>query len=123
MTIDTNIVIAYLGGEKKVIETLTLWQEERVSLFLSTVVEAEILSFSDWTEKEKKDTEKFLEENFTSIPFDRTIARITAKIRRQRKIKFPDAAIAATAIFTKTPVVTRNIKDFRRIQGLKIVSL
>lgn len=123
MTIDSNIIIAYLAGEEEVIRELSAWKSIRRSLFLSAIVEAEVLSFSGFTKQERKITEKFLEENFTPIPFDRIIARITAEIRSARKIKFPDAAIAATALFTHTPLITRNIKDFRKIPGLSVVPL
>jgi predicted nucleic acid-binding protein len=102
MTIDANIVIAYLGGEAVVITELSQWRERGLPLFLSTVVETEVLSFSDWTPKEQHATEEFLEKNFASLPFDRPIARLAADIRRTVKIKFPDAAIAATALFTHT---------------------
>ena len=123
MTLDANILIAFLGGEHEVIKLLTRWQEEGKSLFLSSVVEAEVLAFSDWTIAEREATEQFLEENFTAIPFDRTLARISAEIRRSSKTKFPDAAIAATALFTRTPLVTRNVRDFKRIPGLQIVTM
>lgn len=123
MTIDANIVIAYLWGDPKIIDTLSLWKEEGKPLFLSTVAETEILSFSGWTQKEQLETEQFIEGTFTSISFDRTLARIAAEIRRKAKIKFPDAAIAATAIFTRTPIVTRNERDFRKIPNLPIVTL
>ncbi len=121
MTIDTNILIAYLDGDLAVQKVLSRWRQENKPLFLSAIVEAEILSFADWTESERRFTEKFLEENFAFISFDRMTARIAAHLRRTLKIKLPDAIIAATAIFSHTPVVTRNYKDFRRISGLKIV--
>lgn len=120
MTIDANVVIAYLSGEQPVIQTLTELQKSGIPLFLSTVAETEILSFTGWSEEERRTTERFLEENFTSIPFDRTIARIAAEIRRTTRIKTPDAAIAATAYFTHTPLLTRNIRDFRKVQNLPI---
>ncbi|MDP3725082.1 MAG: type II toxin-antitoxin system VapC family toxin [Nanoarchaeota archaeon] len=123
MTIDANIVIAYLGGDGPVIKVLSEWKKEGRPLFLPTVVETEILSFSRWTGEEQKYTEQFLEENFISVSFSRLVSRIAAEIRRENKIKFPDAIIAASALFTKTPVVTRNIRDFKRISGLQIVSL
>lgn len=123
MTIDANIVIAYLAGDANVVETLSKWKEEGVSLFLPTVAESEVLSFSNWTLEEQRATEKFIEDTFTSISFDRSIARIAAAVRRETKMKFPDAAIAATALFTHTPVVTRNQRDFKRVPGLRIVSL
>ena len=91
MTIDTNIVIAYLAGEQSVTETIISWRAQNTSLFLSSVAESEVLSFSQWTDKELFLTEQFLQENFTTIPFDRTLARFAAEIRRATKIKFPDA--------------------------------
>ena len=122
MTIDANIVIAYLNGDEQVEEVLTSWRRVGRILFLSTVAEAEVLAFRDWSDEERRATELFLEENFTSIPFDRATARLAAQIRLL-KVKLPDAAIAATALFTHTPLVTRNQRDFARIPGLRIVTI
>jgi predicted nucleic acid-binding protein len=123
MTLDTNILIAYLAGDAKVREALSEWRQEGKPLFLPTVAESELLSFSGWTAEERHATEEFLQENFTSIPFDRATARIAAGIRRASKVKFPDAAIAATALSTHTPLITRNQRDFERIANLRIVAL
>ena len=123
MTIDSNIIIEYLSGDKEVISIISLWRRQGRPLFVSAIVEAEILSFQEFSSSELRKTEEFLEANFTSIPFDRKIARIATEIRRQVKIKFPDAGIAATAIFTHTPIVTRNIKDFKNITNLQIITI
>jgi len=123
MTIDSNIIIAYLAGDLEVKNTLSDWQLRGLPLFLSTVVETEVLSFPKFTPEELQFTLKFLEENFISIPFSREIARIAAKLRRDYRIKFPDAAIAATAIYTDTPLVTRNLRDFKKIPNLKILKI
>jgi predicted nucleic acid-binding protein len=64
-----------------------------------------------------------LKKTSSQFPFSREIARIAAKLRRDYRIKFPDAAIAATAIYTTTPLVTRNIKDFKKIPNLKILKI
>lgn len=123
MTLDANIIIAYLAGDQSVVETLSSWKEEGRILILSTVAESEVLSFSEWTVDERHKTELFLEAHFSSVAFDRTIARIAADIRRNTKIKFPDAAIAAIAISTHTPLVTRNIRDFKKITDLQLLHL
>jgi predicted nucleic acid-binding protein len=123
MTLDTNILIAYLKGEYSAIYHLTKWQREGRVFFLPTIVEMELLSFPAWTEKERFFTERFLEENFTSLPLERSIARLAARCRSKTKIKSPDAIIAASALFTKTPLVTRNEKDFRPIKGLVLITL
>ncbi|MEK7541816.1 MAG: PIN domain-containing protein [Patescibacteria group bacterium] len=82
-----------------------------------------VSTFSGWSAEELRAAECFLEENFTSVPFGRALARMAAEIRRNTKIKFPDAAIAALALETNTPLVTRNVRDFKRIAGLEIVTL
>lgn len=123
MTIDANIVIGYLNGEPQIVKAIIAWRREGRPLILPTVAETEILAFSGWSAQELEAAEEFLEENFTSITFDRPMARIAAKIRRKLKIKFPDAAIAATAIYTQTPIVTRNQKDFLKVPEIKIITI
>ncbi|HLA26169.1 MAG TPA: type II toxin-antitoxin system VapC family toxin [Patescibacteria group bacterium] len=123
MTIDANIIIAYLDGERNVVNALSRWRSEGKTLFLPTIVEAEVLSFSGWTANERKIVELFLEENFTSVSFDRIASRFAAEIRCAVKIKLPDAAIAATALYMRTPLVTRNQKDFKNIPTLSIIAL
>ena len=121
MNLDTNILIAYLAGENGIVEPLNEWIEKGGVLYVSTIVETELLSFSGWTVNEEAEVDKFLEENFISIPYDRNIARMAAKLRKDSKIKLPDAAIAATALFTNTPLVTRNEKDFKKIKELQVL--
>jgi len=70
-----------------------------------------------------KAEEAFLEEGFTSIACDRRVARLAAVIRQRTTIKLPDAAIAATAMVTHTPLVTRNERDFRNVSGLTMVTI
>ena len=123
VTIDSNIVIAFLGGEPSVIQALTNLRELGTPLILPTIVEAEILSFSLMTKAEREKTILFLEENFSSVAFDRTTARLAGAIRSKTKIKLPDAIIAATSILMHSPLITRNIRDFKRVEGLQIIEL
>lgn len=120
MVIDTNILIAYLDGEEKVVLLVNKLIEEGRILFLPSAVEIEILSFSKWNAEELHEVETFLEKAFVFMPIDRHISRVTAEIRRAIKIKTPDATIAATALSTYTPLLTRNVKDFKKVQNLTI---
>jgi len=43
-------------------------------------------------------------------------------IRRNKKVKTPDAIIAATALAHGFTLITNNEKDFNSIKGLKIVN-
>ena len=52
---------------------------------------------------------------FNIIPLNDEIAEIAVNIRKENKIKIPDAIIWATAKYTDSLLITRNTKDF---QGL-----
>lgn len=120
MTLDTNILIAYLDGEEKVVMLINRLIEEGRVLFLPAAVEIEILSFAHWKPEEVSEVRIFLEKSFIFVPIDRAIAQIAAKIRRNAKVKTPDATIAATALSTYTPLLTRNVRDFKKIPDIDI---
>ena len=44
------------------------------------------------------------------------------ELRKYKKIKTPDAIVAATAIVNNFILLTDNIKDFENIKGLKIIN-
>ncbi len=123
MTIDANIVIAYIAGEALVIVELSQWRQEGRPLFLPTIAEAEVLGFPNFTPSERERTARFLAAHFISISCDRAVAHRAAHLRATLPIKLPDAIIAATALLTGTPLVTRNVRDFNNVPGLEIVSV
>ena len=45
------------------------------------------------------------------------------EIRKIHRIKLPDAIIAATAIIYNMTVITRNVFDFKNIDGLTVLNL
>lgn len=122
MTLDTNIIILYLNHEQSVVHILDEARVRGIPLFLPAAVEAEFLSFPSWTPDQRTVMEKFLEENFVFISLDRPLARLAASLRVRTKMKFADASIAATAMLTRTPLVTRNTRDFKNIPGLELVT-
>ena len=123
LILDANIIIAYLAGEESVVERLSEWRKRGLTLFLPSVAESEILSFSRWTSEERHYTEEFIVDNFVSVSFDRTLAQMAGKIRAESGLKFPDAAIAASALQKAIPLVTRNTRDFKKVAQLTIVMI
>ena len=47
---------------------------------------------------------------------------VTIAIRRQQRLKLPDAIIAATALTHKLTLITRNTADFKNIPGLQLIN-
>jgi predicted nucleic acid-binding protein len=55
------------------------------------------------------------------ISLNDDIVKTTIQIRKNYKIKTPDAIIAATAIVLNYPLITRNIDDFKKLSQLNII--
>jgi hypothetical protein len=122
MTIDSNIVIAYLAEDLRVSSFLDACREQGIYLYISTVVASEVLAF-EMTPEERKIVKQFLKNNFIIIPFSEDLVDLVAELRMTSRIKLPDAIIAATALHTGSALLTRNVKDFKKVKGLKVMSL
>jgi predicted nucleic acid-binding protein len=55
------------------------------------------------------------------IELEQPIKLKTADIRKAHKIMLPDAIIAATALVYDLTLISRNVIDFKGIQGLKVI--
>jgi predicted nucleic acid-binding protein len=51
---------------------------------------------------------------------DRGVAERAGRIRRETGVRTPDALIAATTLEHRLTLVTRNVRDFERVPGLRI---
>lgn len=121
-TFDTNVIIYYLKGDKKVSSQIEEVLNDSSSIYISTITEVELFGFSKITEKEAYQIEKILE-TVSIIPLDSRIARMAARIRQLYKLKIADSVIAATVLFTGSVLVTRNVKDFSKVTDLQIKSI
>jgi hypothetical protein len=103
---DTNILVDYLNGIPAAKRELEHYEEAAIS----QVTWMEVLAGAD-DAKEEAVTRDFLAQ-FDVRPLDKTVAERAIKIRRQHKLKLPDAVIWATAMELGWLLVTRNTKDF-----------
>lgn len=121
MTIDTNILIAYLNGEEEVVSVLNEWKQSNHSLFISSISIAELLALSRLGPQEINEIRHFLRQ-FISVSLDDRLAEYTAFVQRRNNLKLPDAAVASTALINNVPLVTRDIQ-FRRVKELTVISI
>lgn len=80
---------------------------------------------NNWGEKKRKQLEEHLK-NFVVLPYNNEIAKVYARIvvERERvgsRINWPDAWIAATALWHNLPLVTHD-QDFSGISGLRLIT-
>ncbi len=99
--------------------------------FMDSVVDNEsIISFISEIELQvwnaPKLADKVVYEEFVKgsevILVDEMIISQTIEIRRNQKLKIPDAIITATAISRDLTLVSDNDKDFRKVPGLKYIN-
>jgi predicted nucleic acid-binding protein len=116
-TLDTNIIIYFLKGDAEVRKFL----EEEISrgsrFFISAITEAELFGYPAITSEEALKIEEVLR-TISIIPVDSQIARLAGFFKRKYKISLPDAIIAATGYLTNTILLTRNIKDFKKVKEI-----
>ena len=122
-TLDTNAIIYYLDRDPAVVVLLDrLFDNVDATFYVSTVTELELYSYPDLNDDEEAAITRLLTDMFV-VPLDSRLARYAGYLRRLYRLKTPDSAIAATAMLTKTTLLTRNVDDFRQIDDLKIQEL
>ena len=116
MILDSNIIIYSALPED---EFLRDFIEENLPL-VSEISRLEVLGFHNLGD----DLIEYFEAFFfasTIIPISSEIVERAISIRQTRKLSLGDALIAATALENDLTLVTRNTKDFRWIDSLKLI--
>jgi predicted nucleic acid-binding protein len=116
--LDTNTIIYFLKGNlppsgMKAIGTIV---DDRPSI--SVITKIELLGFNAPDARERDFNDQFVEASFTFNLTDAIINQ-TIELRKQYKIKIPDAIIAATAMDFNLTLITHNTDDFNKISDLQ----
>jgi len=126
--IDTSIFIAAERGDPALRSTLAALVPEEGDLFISAVTVFELLHGVHRATPEKRATREAYVENvlqtFPILVFDEPAARIFASIDAAlsaagNRLPVEDLMIAATALASGHEVITRDLRSFPRVPGLK----
>jgi predicted nucleic acid-binding protein len=113
--IDTNIALYLLSGDSLLAELL-----ENKNVYVSFITELELLGFKDINEIEKQLIEDFLKDCII-IDLNEAIKIGTIKLKQSKRIKLPDAIVAATAIYLNIPLMSADtgFENISELQFLK----
>jgi predicted nucleic acid-binding protein len=107
--LDTDVLVDHLRGHRRLIAG-------KDELHVSAVTRAELFSGRG---AEGRRIRRLLQP-MVSLPVDDAIAVRAGRLRRDTGRRLPDLLIAATALEHRLTLVTRNIRDFEGIRGLKL---
>jgi len=115
--VDTNTVIDYIG-EKLPENSLEFIDDLEINL--SVVSRIELLVWRNVSDRQLQVIQDFIDAS-TVFGLDEEVILESIKIRKNYRLKLPDAIVAATAIVKKSTLLTRNIKDFERVANLNCI--
>jgi predicted nucleic acid-binding protein len=114
-TLDTNAVIYFLKDEERAAQVISdILAEPSTSSYISTATEAELFAYSNLADAEISRIEEFFE-LVTIIPIDSRVARLAGSLKALHDMKLGDSLVAATALLMRSTLLTRNVKNFKKI--------
>lgn len=126
MILDTTAIIDLLRDDLDLVEKIKMLNKERTSLFFTSVSVFEIWQGSeDIKDKDKLEKIHVLLDSLGShdldIPSSKVAGSIHAELRKKGQIiDSEDSMIAGIAESNGEVILTRNVKHFSRIQGIRI---
>lgn len=115
--LDSNIVIYATCPEN---EWLRKWLEAE-PFVISQISKVEVLGYHHLADDERRDLGDFLDAS-TIVPLSESAIQRAIGLRQQRRVGLADSLIAGTALGADWELVTRNVDDFRWIDGLRLVN-
>lgn len=121
VVIDTSVAIDYLRrGDSKKTLYMTLSRKEEFVMSLVTVAELYAGRSAQKEEKQKGLIEEMLRGVEVIIPSLDT-AKEAGKLRAEYQLSLGDAFVAALALDLNVPLATLDVRDFKKIDGLKML--
>ena len=118
--IDTNAIIDYLGYKLPTSGMAFMNNVIDAVPRISIVSKIEVLGFNA-PEEHCKTLINFISDSFVFDLVPSIVDR-SIEIRKAYKTKLPDTIIAANALVYNLVLITRNVSDFKNIEGLQLIN-
>ena len=115
--LDTNSVIYYLDNALPKSAMIFLDKTLDIEANISVISKIELLGWQIPTNVSIEPMRNFVN-IATILPLNELVVQKAIDIRQVKKIKLPDAIIAATALVHNLELISRNKSDFSNIKGL-----
>lgn len=127
--LDTGFVIDLLDGDEDAVRLMRLLQQQTPPVGVTAYTHFELyagVGRSHQPEEETRKVEDFLR-SLLVFPFEPEAAKAAGLLdaqltKRGAKVNLLDLLIGCTALHHGEAVVTRNVRDFRKIPGLEVLA-
>ena len=119
IVLDTNIIIDHIQDDPEVSRWVKHQIENGENFVISSLTVIELFSYPKSTPEELSAIEHLLQE-LSLIEVNLTVARESARVRKECGITLVDATIAATALLWNCPLATRD-RAFKKIPDLVLL--
>ncbi|MFI5160120.1 MAG: type II toxin-antitoxin system VapC family toxin [Sphingobacteriales bacterium] len=116
--IDTNAVIDYLDNKLPANTTSFI---DDLQVQISVVSRIELLAWPNISQEQHALLTRFINAAEV-VALSESVILKTIELKKTYRVKLPDAIIAATAIVNNWGLLTRNVNDFEKIDGLLIMN-
>ncbi len=125
--LDTNTVLDFFRGKGKVASNLLALPPSEIALPAIVAYEVWVGVLGSQNAKRRQAQYEQFIATIEVLPFDADVSRRAAEIRhalekRGEGIGPLDTLIAATALANNATLVTRNVREFRKVSALKVVN-
>ena len=117
--IDSNIWLYAAAGKGEAVEFLDTAAAAEWAGY-TAISRLELFGYPDLKPGDEEKLNKLLA-CFTEVEVSVSVIDRAIEVRRRRRVKVPDAIVAATALLMNAKLVTRNVDDFRRIESLEVI--
>ena len=123
VTLDSSIFVDHLRGHPPA--TLffhSLISKGKEDVLFSAITETELIAGQSCENNDIKNKVLQMLNSFHKREVTNRVALVAGDLCRRYGVDLPDGIIAATAIINKSELFTKNLKDFQKIEGLKVVA-
>jgi predicted nucleic acid-binding protein len=118
--IDTNVLLYAAAKEKECVAFLDAVADSEW-IGYSAITRLELFGYPDLKPEDEKKLKEMLE-GFSEVDVSSLVIDRAIEVRRVRRVRTPDAILAATALVLGATLVTRNTDDFKAIKGLRLLN-
>ncbi len=117
--LDTDAIVHFVKADTRAVEVLSPILA-REMIIVPSIVVVELWSSAKASRAEMDAIAAFLNSTLV-MSLDRDLGKFAGELRRDYRLSLGDSVVAATALSMSAAVLTRNVRDFKKVPDLALI--